>query len=46
MRDEAARADDIDRLQAWAGQSGGLARDVPAGDIISDLWRDAKALLG
>ena len=34
MRDEAVREDDIERLQAWAGQSAGFARAEPAGEIV------------
>jgi nitronate monooxygenase len=46
MRDQAARDNDIDRMQAWAGQSAGLARAEPAADNVADLWHDAEALLG
>jgi nitronate monooxygenase len=45
MRAEAARAGDIDRMQAWAGQSAGLARAEPAGEIVTRLWAEAQALL-
>jgi nitronate monooxygenase len=37
MREEAVRSDDIDRLQAWSGQSAMLARAEPAGRIIRDI---------
>lgn len=46
MRDAGARAGDPDRMQAWAGQSAGLAPAAPAGDIVRDLWEGATALLG
>src|SRR4051812_8343055 len=46
MRDEAGKAGDIDRMQAWAGQSAALARAVPAGEAVRDLWDGAQALLG
>ncbi len=46
MRDAGAKAGDIDRMQAWAGQSAGLARTDAAGDIVRDLWDGARALLG
>jgi nitronate monooxygenase len=46
MRDQGARDNDIDRMQAWAGQSAGLARAEPAADIVAGLWRDATDLLG
>jgi len=45
MKAEANKASDIDRMQAWAGQSSAYARDVAAGVIITELWNDAKALL-
>ena len=40
-----ASATDIDRMQAWAGQSAGLTRAEPAAELISDLWSTAKGLL-
>jgi nitronate monooxygenase len=46
MRDAAGKAGDIDRMQAWAGQSAALARAVPAGEVVRDLWDGAQALLG
>ena len=46
MRDAAAKANDIARMQAWAGQSASLARAEPAGEIVRRLWDDAQALLG
>jgi nitronate monooxygenase len=46
MRDDAVKANDIDRMQAWAGQSGALACARPAGEVVSLLWEGAQALLG
>jgi nitronate monooxygenase len=46
MRDAGAKANDIDRMQAWSGQSGRLAQAKPAGDVVHELWSGAKALLG
>ncbi len=46
MRDAAAKANDIARIQAWAGQSASLAKAEPAGEIVRRLWEDAQALLG
>ncbi|MEI9924178.1 MAG: nitronate monooxygenase [Bradyrhizobium sp.] len=46
MRDEAVKTNDIDRMQAWAGQSGRLARAQPAGEVVSQLWEGAQELLG
>ena len=46
MRTAAVEEDDIDRLQAWAGQSAGLAKAEPAAEIVTALWAEARALLG
>jgi nitronate monooxygenase len=46
MRDEATKANDIDRMQPWAGQSSALASTRPAGEVVSLLWEGARALLG
>lgn len=45
MREAAAKADDIDRMQAWVGQSAALAQAAPAGEIARALWDGARALL-
>jgi nitronate monooxygenase len=45
MRDAASKSNDIDRMQAWAGQSSRLARAIPAGEIVDELWTGAKAIL-
>ena len=45
MRDAAAKSGDIDRMQAWSGQSGGLALPRPAGDIARELWDGARQML-
>ena len=45
MRDAAIKNNDIDRMQAWAGQSGGLAPARPASEVLRDLWGDTQALL-
>ena len=45
MRDAAAKQNDVGRMQAWAGQSAGLARAEPAGEVVQRLWRDTQALL-
>lgn len=45
MRDAAAKAGDIDRIQAWAGQAAALARAAPAGNVARELWEGARALL-
>ena len=45
MRDAAVRENDIDRIQAWAGQSASLAKADAAGDVVRRIWEDAQALL-
>jgi nitronate monooxygenase len=45
MRDAAMKTNDIDRMQAWAGQSARLAPARPASDVLCKLWEGAQALL-
>jgi nitronate monooxygenase len=45
MREAAARAGDVQRMQTWAGQAAALARPEPAGEIVRRLWNEAQALL-
>ena len=45
LRDDAQRANDKDRLQAWAGQSAAMARAEPAGEVVRRMWEEATALL-
>lgn len=45
MRADATRADDVERMQAWAGQSASLARATPAGQLLDELWAEGRALL-
>lgn len=46
MREAAAAAGDVQRMQAWAGQSAALGRAEPAGDAVTRIWREAVAILG
>jgi nitronate monooxygenase len=46
MREAAQRDGDVQRMQAWAGQSAALARPEPAGDLVRRIWAEAEALLG
>lgn len=46
MRTAAAKADRIEAMQAWAGQSAGLAEAASAKDIVRELWDGARDLLG
>jgi nitronate monooxygenase len=45
MREAGAKADDIDRMQAWAGQAARLAAAEPAADLLRRLWSEAQMLL-
>jgi nitronate monooxygenase len=45
MRAAAAKDGDIQRMQAWAGQSAALARAEPAGIVVQALWDGARAML-
>ena len=45
MRDAATKAGDIDRMQAWAGQSAWLAVPRPAADVARELWDAARGML-
>ncbi|HLJ70873.1 MAG TPA: nitronate monooxygenase [Roseiarcus sp.] len=45
MREAAAKSGDIDRMQAWAGQSAALAQARPAGEIATEIWEGARRLL-
>ncbi len=46
MQADALETNDIERLQAWAGQSAALGTADPASDKARALWADTKALLG
>lgn len=46
MRDAGTKSGDIDRMQAWAGQSARLAPVRPAHEVATALWSDTLALLG
>jgi nitronate monooxygenase len=45
MRAAGQMAGDVQRMQAWAGQSAAMARAEPAGEIVTRLWQEADALL-
>ena len=45
MRDAGAKGNDLDKIQAWAGQSSHLATTEPAGEVVRRLWEGAQALL-
>ena len=45
MRAAALKSGDVQRMQAWAGQSAALARAEPAAALLARIWQDAQALL-
>ena len=45
MRAAAQKAGDVQRMQAWAGQSAHLASAEPAEQVVRRCWERAKALL-
>ncbi len=46
MRAEAEKRGDLQRMQAWAGQSAALGKSAPAESLAREIWRGALALLG
>jgi len=38
MREAAVKANDVQRMQAWAGQASYLAQAIPAAEVMSQLW--------
>jgi nitronate monooxygenase len=45
MRTAAQKEGDVQRMQAWAGQSAALARAEPAASVLQRAWDEARALL-
>jgi nitronate monooxygenase len=45
MRDAGAKAGDYHRMQAPAGQSAAMARPIPAGEMVRQIWEEAQSLL-
>ena len=45
MRQAGQAAGDINRMQAWAGQSATLGRAEPVGEFLCRVWSEAGALL-
>lgn len=45
MRGAAVAEGDLERMQAWAGQSAGLSAAEPAAALVGRLWAEAQALL-
>jgi nitronate monooxygenase len=45
MRQAAQQSGDVQRMQAWAGQSAAMARAEPAAKVVDYLWSGAQQLL-
>ena len=45
MKEAGAAAGDYHRMQVWAGQSAAMAKPIPAGDLVREIWAVAEALL-
>jgi nitronate monooxygenase len=45
MREDGLKHNDINRMQATAGQSAKMALGLPAGDVVAQLWQGALDLL-
>lgn len=45
MRSAAQKDGDLQRMQAWSGQSAALARAEPAAQLLQSLWNGAQGLL-
>jgi nitronate monooxygenase len=45
MRALAQKEGDVQRMQAWAGQSAALAKAEPAADVFRKIWEEAQTLL-
>jgi nitronate monooxygenase len=45
MRAAAATTGDYHRMSAWAGQSAAMAKPIPAGEVVRELWEAARDLI-
>ncbi len=42
MKEAGAAAGDYHRMQVWAGQSAAMAKPIPAGDLVKQIWDEAR----
>jgi len=42
MKKAGAAAGDYHRMQVWAGQSAAMAKPVPAGDLVKQIWDETR----
>ncbi len=45
MKEAGTAAGDHHRMQLWAGQSAAMAKPLPAGELIHQMWEEAQLLL-
>jgi nitronate monooxygenase len=45
MKEAGAAAGDVHRMQVWSGQSAAMAKPIPAGDLVRQIWEQAMELL-
>jgi nitronate monooxygenase len=45
MREAAIAKGDVHRMTVWAGQSAAMAKTIPAGQLVTEIWQSARALL-
>ena len=45
MKEAGAASSDYHRMQVWAGQSAAMAKTIPAGELVKQIWEDARPLL-
>jgi nitronate monooxygenase len=45
MKAAGAAANDPHRMQLWAGQSAAMAKPIPAGELLREMWERARELL-
>jgi nitronate monooxygenase len=45
MKEAGAAAGDYHRMQVWAGQSAAMAKPIPAGAMVQEIWNKAQAFL-
>jgi len=45
MKEGGAKAGDRHRMQLWAGQSAAMAKAVPAGELMRQMWDEAQGLI-
>ena len=45
MKEAGAAAGDYHRMQVWAGQSAAMAKQIPAGDLVKEIWDGVRDIL-